>query len=185
MLTFLQGMNGKGYLSFIVDSHKFGNAASSGVATMLMTLGGLIMGIFFWRITKLLKKFTLFVGIIFNMLGFFILSIATSMPLIFIGSLIVGLGFGFLMPTSVLKITDASAKSATTFTNGLLMTFINSGTAIFPVILVSVGNVFHNSDGQFIFQFCSILLLIAAVIALILVFIPQKANEVSHPESIS
>lgn len=163
-----------GYLSFVVDSHHLGNAASTGVATMLMTVGSIIMGIVFGKLTKVLKRYAMVVALIGNIIGFFTLSSATSIIHIFIGAFFIGLGFGFLMPLATMKVTDASSKSAITFSNGLFMTFVNIGTAVSPTILVAVGNIFKNSDGQFIYLFCSISLAVAAVISLILAFLPQK-----------
>lgn len=168
-----------GYLSFVIDSNKLGNSATTGIAMMLMTLASIIMGLLFAKILKLLKRYAMFVAIMVNALGFFFLSIASSLVLIFIGAALIGLGFGFLMPLSTMQVTDSVPKSAATFANGMFMTFINVGTAISPPILVAVGNAFNNSDGQFIYKVCAAVLVAGAVLSAIRATMPEKAKEMA------
>lgn len=163
-----------GYLSFVVENHNLGNSASTGLATMLMTATSMVMGFGFGKLVKLFKKFSVFVAIIVNAIGFFTLSSATSMGMIILGAVLIGIGFGFIMPLGIMKVTEAAPKSAATFANGLFMTFINIGTAISPALLVLIGKIFSNTDGKFIYLVCSIGLIVGAVIALGLVFAPKK-----------
>lgn len=154
-----------GYLSFVIENHHLGNATTTGVATMLMTAASLIMGFVFRALTMALRKFNVFVALGINFVGFLLLSMASSAGIVFIGAIIIGCGFGFIMPTSIMKVTEASDKSEATFSNGLLMTFLNIGTAVSPTLLQAIGNRFNNTDGKFIYLICSIGLAIATIIA--------------------
>lgn len=165
-----------GYLSFVIDENKLGNAAASGLASMLMTLASIFMGILFGKLIKRLKGLATFFSIIPNAIGYFFLANATNMAMIFIGSICIGLGFGFLMPLATMKLNDSVPKAAAAFANGLFMTFINIGTAISPTILILVGKIFHNESGQFIYLFCGIVLSAASVIALIMSLVAGKAS---------
>ncbi len=172
-----------GYLSFVVDSHKLGDAASTGLATMIMTVMSMVSGVLFARIIGLLRQFSAFVALLLNAVGFFLLSIATDMSLIFAGAAFIGLGFGLLMPYGTMKVTDAAPKSAATFANGLYMTFVNLGTAASPTILVTIGSVFGNPDGQFIYRVCAIVLVVAAVIAVGVAFVVNQRKPGAVPAS--
>lgn len=166
-----------GLLSFVVDGRGFGNAASTGIANMLMTAASLVMGLFFGLFTRIFKKFNLILGILLNVIGFGLLAFASNMAHIFIASLIIGVGFGIVLPTAVMKVTDASPKSQETFSNGLLMTFVNIGTAVSSGLLVVIGNIFGNNDGQFLYRIMAIALLIGMVISIVLAFVKPAASK--------
>lgn len=163
-----------GYLSFIIDTRNLGDSKASGLATMLMTLGALIMGILFGKLVRFFKRYTLFVALVGNFLGFCLLAWSTTLVHVFIGSTFVGLGFGLLMPFAMMRLNEASDRSALNFSNALFMTFINIGTAAAPKILVTIGEIFNNPDGQFIFAFCAGCLAVAAILILINIWIPNK-----------
>ncbi len=156
-----------GYLAFIVDASGLGDAKVSGLATMLMTLGALIMGLSFGQIVRFMKSYALFLALILNAAGFGILSVANSLGELFAGSFIVGLGFGLLMPYAMMRLNEASDRAAVNFSNALFMTAVNIGTAAAPKILVAVGQIFGNEDGQFIFHICTICMFGSAVIYLV------------------
>lgn len=156
-----------GYLSFVIDQKQLGDAAASGFASMLMTLASIVMGVLFGKMVRLLKGLALFVSLIPNVIGFYLLSSANNFGVIMIGAICIGLGFGFLMPLATMKLNDSVPKAATSFANGLFMTFLNVGTALSPTILVFIGKSFNNEDGQFIYLVCAIALAVAAVIALV------------------
>lgn len=168
-----------GYLAFIIDSKGFGDASASGVATMLMTLFSIFMGIIFGKLVLTIQKFILPLSLLANAIGFFILSIAPSLVIIFVGAIFVGMGFGLLMPFGTMKVTDAAPKKAATFANALFMTFVNVGTAISPTITVLIGKVFQNDDGQFIFLVCALALGVATIFTLVKSLLFQKKSQVA------
>ena len=157
-----------GYLSFVVEARQLGDAAITGLATMVMTLMSMITGLFFGKLVRLFQRFSFLVGVGLNAIGFFLLSTANVIGLIFLGAAFIGLGFGFIMPYGTMKATDAVPKAAATFANGMFMTFINVGTAVSPLLLIQIGNLFQNPDGQFIYRFCAICLAVAGLVSLVL-----------------
>ncbi len=145
-----------GYLSFVLDSHALGDSKATGVATMLMTLCALIAGGMFGKVVHKIGRYALLISLFANALGFFLLAVATSLPIIFAGSIFIGFGFGMLMPYGTMLVNEAADESSVHFANGLYMTAVNVGTALSPKILVSIGALFKNSDGQFIYLVCGI-----------------------------
>jgi predicted MFS family arabinose efflux permease len=169
-----------GFISYVVA--KFGgNAAQSGLASMVMTLCSLIMGILFSGVLKLLKRATLPIILILNVVGYYVLSQSTGFGMIVVGAAVVGLGFGLLMPYGTMRIMEAAPKSAASFANGMYMTFINIGTAISPAILAVIGTTFdHKDDGQFIWFVSAILLAVGALISIVMAFTSKGTNTVNE-----
>jgi len=168
-----------GYLAFVIDSKQLGDAKASGFATMLMTVASLIMGLSFGKIVQVLKRYSLTLSILLNVAAYFILATAGTIGAIFAGSFILGLGFGFLMPYSCMALNNFSDKEALNYSNGLFQVAVNVGSALGPVVLVTMGKVFGNSDGQFIFQCCAIAMAIAAVLNIIWLFATFKKTDVT------
>lgn len=163
-----------GYISYVVEEVG-GTPAQSGLATMVMTLLSLIMGLVFAKTLRALNRGTLVISILANAIGYFVISAATTYLAIVLGSALIGAGFGLLMPYGVLRVNEASPASARTFANGLIMTFINVGTAISPFLLAMVGTAFHRvNDGRFIWFVGAILLIVATVISILGLFVDKK-----------
>jgi MFS family permease len=129
-----------GFISYVVEKVG-GNAAGSGLASMVMTALSLVMGIIFAKVLDIFKKITLPLILFANVIGFFILSQANSFGIIILGAAFVGVGFGLLMPYGTMRVIEAAPKSSATFANGMYMTFVNVGTAISPAILAIIGTV--------------------------------------------
>lgn len=166
-----------GYIAFVIDENHYGDAKAAGFATMLMTLASMLVGLSYGKILELLKRITLLVAILLNVAGFLVLAQASGIIQILVGSFILGMGFGLLMPYSVTMINTYSDETAYNYSNGLLMVAVNIGTAIGPVCLVTVGEIFGNPEGQFIFKFSASCMAIAGVFALIWLFIPRKVSQ--------
>ena len=162
-----------GYLAFVIDSKGLGNAASTGLATMVMTAVSMVAGVIYSRFVTLLRKAALPIILLVNVIGYYVLSAAASFPVILIASVFIGLGFGLLMPYGTSKVTNAAPPAAAAFANGLYMTATNVGTALSPTILVAVGKGFNNPDGQFIFYCCSIALAAGLIISIVLSLIKK------------
>ena len=163
-----------GYLAFVIDSKGLGNAASTGFATMVMTATSMVAGVIYSRFVIMFRKAALPIIMLVNVIGYYILSAATSFPIILVASVFIGLGFGLLMPYGTSKVTAAAPPTAAAFANGLYMTATNVGTALSPTVLVAVGKGFNNSDGQFIFFCCAVALVAGLVISIVLSFIKKK-----------
>lgn len=163
-----------GYIAFVIDENHYGDAKTAGLATMLMTLGSMLMGLSYGKVLELLKRMTLFVSIILNIAGFMILAQSSGIIHIFVGAFILGTGFGLLMPYAVTLINTYSDEAAYNYSNGLLMVAVNIGTAFAPAVLVTVGKVFGDSGGQFIFKFCAMCMVLAGVLSLIWLFVPSR-----------
>ena len=165
-----------GYLAFVIDQKGLGDASASGFATMLMTVASIVMGIIFGKLVIKLNKLVLPLSLIANAIGFLLLAIANAFAVIILGAIMIGIGFGLIMPYGTMKVTDAAPQKATTFANGLFMTFVNVGTAVSPSVTVLIGNIFSNDSGQFIYMLSAGVLFIATVVALIMVFAGAKTK---------
>ena len=163
-----------GFVAYVVQEVG-GNASQSGLATMLMTVFSLISGLIYAKVIHILKKASLPLFLLLNVIGFYLLSQAGGLGMIIVGAAFVGLGFGLLMPFGTMRIINAAPESAGSFANGMFMTFVNVGTAISPALLALIGTAFgRKDDGQFIWFVASIVLAIGVAISIVLAFTGSK-----------
>lgn len=166
-----------GFISYVV-AQLGGNAAQAGIAQTIMTFLSLVVAIFFAPITKALKKASVPIILLINLVGFFVISQASSIGVVMLGSAFIGMGFGLLMPYGTARVMDAAPASSKTFANGLYMTFVNVGTAVSPFLLAAILGVFGKeaNDGQFIWLTCAILLAVGTIISIILAITSKKTQ---------
>jgi MFS family permease len=159
-----------GYLSFLVEVRQLGDAGVSGIAQTTNTVGSLLIGFVFVYYSKASKKFNVFVSLLINAVGYLILSFATSVPMLYVGGFLGGLGFGTLMPTAMGLMYERAPKSSVTTGTGFIYLALTLGTGL--------GGLFWgliSQDPIQIYLFVGIALIVAAVIALIMaLFIKYK-----------
>jgi len=172
-----------GYISYVMTGFVGGDfavgAQTAGLAQMLMTAGSLVTGLIFAALTKSLKKVALPFYILVNIAGFAIVALAPGIPVVMIGSVVIGLGFGLLLPFGTLRILEAAPVTAKSFANGMYMTFVNIGTAISPLVLAAVIALAGKDDftgGQFIWLVSAIVLAGGFVISVIVALSVRKQN---------
>ena len=173
-----------GFISYVVTFNFFGadfakGAPIAGLAQMAMTAGSLITGFCFAALTKGLKKVALPLYILLNIVGFGLVAYAPSLPLIFVGSVVIGLGFGLLLPYGTMKIMGEAPATGKSFANGMYMTFVNIGTAVSPVILGAILAIAGKDDftgGQFIWLVAAVALAVGFVISVIMTLATKKQS---------
>jgi len=90
---------------FMKEQH-IGIAESAGTVISVFMIAGFIAGLLLSYLQHMLKKYTILVGVGVMALGYAILSLAYSMPLVITGSGLVGFSFGVLFPSFIILITN-------------------------------------------------------------------------------
>ena len=74
------------------------DASVAGMVTTLFSLAGMLMGLVFGYVMRVLKKFTNTVGIILLAAGSVIMGLSANVPVLIIGSIIAGFSMSMVMP---------------------------------------------------------------------------------------
>ncbi|AOY74761.1 MFS transporter [Clostridium formicaceticum] len=161
--------------AMVITEEGLGNAASAGIAITLMTVGGLIAGIFFGKILQCLKKFVIPLSAVLTGIGFFMLSYPQGLNLMLIASIIIGIGFGTTMPAVMIKTSMVAPKSATTLAIAVVTSAMSLGQFISPFVLSFVEMLFAANTGRFSFVFAGFGILAGGLVLCLLVLRPEKA----------
>jgi MFS family permease len=97
--------------SVAIVMNGYGDSGTSGISLTGYTAGGLIGGILFGFVVKFFKRFTLPMGYLVAAIGFVLALVATNAMMIIVGTFIVGLSMGMIIPGSYEKIQKAAPAS--------------------------------------------------------------------------
>lgn len=144
-----------------------GGAAVASMITMVNTLGGIIGGTIFARISKALKyqieTFTLaIVGV-----GFLIAYFIPNIIALIIGSILIGFGFAMFNAAGTLLLSWNTSAETNAFTVSVYLALINFGASISPIAVNSCAGLFGGSVGVK-YLFSGIVILVIMVYSAIL-----------------
>lgn len=155
-------------LSIIISEHKLGNSTFAGTSLTIFYGGGILSGLMFGKILKLLRWHTVGVTLGIIGLGFVLISHASSIGIILFSSLLIGMGFAIILPYTVLSIYATVSAHAITMANAVFLSIINVGAFLSPFVYSLVERIFDNQSGSFVFLFTAICLFIGSSIAFLL-----------------
>lgn len=84
--------------SVLVMTSGLGSPADGGTGLSLLSVSALIVSALYKQLSDAFKKFTAPVGIILTAAGFYIVGSAGSLAIANVGALVIGMGFGIIMP---------------------------------------------------------------------------------------
>lgn len=128
---------GLGYMTFMTTisiytaSLGFQNAS---LFTSTCSLGCILTGLLLPKLLKALGKFSFPVSMLFGSLGLLIISQSSSKGMLIAGSLILGLGFGFIIPAGFTMIPERVSPAAVTMAMSLYVASFTSSSFVCPYI---------------------------------------------------
>lgn len=127
-------------LALLVEQNGLGDSGTTGLATTIGQLGGLIAGLLIGRLTKFAANHLMMIGFIIEGTALLIIGMATSLPELFIGCFLTGVGLSvyyaqapflvtilekpYLIPLGIAAMTTANALGG--FASPVLVNAINS-----------------------------------------------------------
>ena len=139
-------------LAMFVEGNSFGDASTSGVAISVVTAFGFIAGMTYGRVKLFLKSF--FPVVLFGLmaLGYTLLSQSMSLPQVLVAASIIGLGFGWTMPTLVTGAIQVGGKGEGVQVMAIVSSMIFLGQFLSPIVLDSMGELWGNPSARFTYS---------------------------------
>lgn len=155
------------FMPFTMKYYKFSSTAV-GVATAAYFLGISITGFLLTYIISILKQYTLHVAIFTCAVGLFMIGIFHTLPVYFVGILLIGLGYGVLQPIIFDKTTYLAPnedKSTAYFAYVLTGNYV--ALAIVPFVVKLGSIIFDDKSTNFAYLLNTGILLLLLIIAVI------------------
>ncbi|NCB74348.1 MAG: MFS transporter [Clostridia bacterium] len=167
-------------IAFLIEKNSLGNPATSGMVITAMTLGGLLVSLFFGKLLPLLKRYLIAAAMCVTAIGFMLLSMAQSIALVYVGAVFIGFGTGFVLPYCMLNITFKAPKAAVPLSIAIGLSFINIGSFASPFLFKLIGTLSGNTTVKFSFLVTAVFFAVALVIAILAALAPKKQQMVQQ-----
>ncbi|ETY72928.1 MFS transporter [Lactiplantibacillus fabifermentans] len=151
-------------LALLLTTNGYGSATDASNIISLMSVGGMLAGFSFGAIFKLVRQYTIPFSLVLMALGFCCLTIANSVVLAGIGSVLVGVAFSLFVPYLFNQVSIVSPAGSATLSTSLLLVGSNLGSSMSPYGLALLSKLSGTTAVNGIFMVGGILLAIMAVV---------------------
>ncbi|MCH4160232.1 MFS transporter [Bifidobacterium sp.] len=149
--------------SSIVSTNGLGSMEQSSRILSVMTFCGMLMGFVFGAINKVLKQYTLTVGIVLMAVGSILVYSSQSFIVLSIGALLAGIAYPVMVAYTFNKISDVCAPDSSTLSTAVVLVGCNLGAFLAPYGL-KLSSAIMGSDSLTVpFLLYAIVLLLIAV----------------------
>lgn len=151
-------------IALYLEQNNLGGAALAGTIVSFATVGGMITSFLLVQIQSLFKKFVIPAMLLSMGIAFILLTFTQSVPVVILSVCLVGFGQGTLFPIIVLKTLDSIPNHQSDQALALTTTFTFSGQFISPIVLDSMGRIFHQSNIRFQYGMLAVIIVMIVVI---------------------
>src|SRR5690606_36325016 len=95
-------------ISIIIQTEGLGNATEAGLAISLFTTGTLITGFIFGKLRSVIPNLIVPFGVLLTATGILWCSAVGSLPMIFVASVLGGMGLGLVLPGVLARVSELS-----------------------------------------------------------------------------
>ncbi|MBR3308325.1 MAG: MFS transporter [Lachnospiraceae bacterium] len=133
-------------LSFLLVEKGIGTAADTGLALSVYAFGGLLTGLIYGKIDRFLGTWKLPLSMFLLAAMFFITTLAQSMPVIYIGGFIGGVGLSLFFPQIILYTGLSVEPAVIPVAVSLLTCFQNLGQILCPYAINPLATMLSNES---------------------------------------
>jgi MFS family permease len=163
-------------ISVVIQSENLGTATQAGMAISVFTFGTLLIGFLFGRVKHLMPQSYLPFAVFLTGVGMMICYYSHSLSMIFVGSIIGGIGMGIGIPGVFARIAEATPKNSSTSYVGLAVAAQGIGGIMGPFIFGMILDVLSKDIGRFPLLISGVGLFALALVWLVLVKMTKPAS---------
>lgn len=164
MLAFITFYSIPTNIALLLSSKNIGNPETSGYIISILTLFAFLSGMFFEKLLKAFKSYISVFSFILMTIGLVLLAMSTSLVLMYFSVILIGFGFGCVVPNGMFQASKCVHKKHTALAISIIATSIYIGEFISPIILdyiakaLRLNNLIGSFYGAAILAFLSILI---------------------------
>lgn len=125
--------------SMLINDRSLGDASTAGFGLSVFQVAAIIAALVFGTVYKTFKEFTLPVASAITAIGLLLIGSSGNILTFFIGSYLAGTGFSLCTPKIALDMFRSLNSSSQTFGIGVMMSFVNIGLFLSPILINLVG----------------------------------------------
>ncbi len=161
----------------VIKTEKLAKATMAGYILSVLSLSAMFAGLLLVLVMKVFGKLSMALAILLMGAGYYLLSGASTLWIIFVAVIVIGFGFGTIQPNIFLVVQKIAPPNARAFAMAVVGSSIFLGQFISPIIMKGVLTAFHKDSYQFQFLFLAIALGIAGIFGIIYSIFTRKKEE--------
>lgn len=166
-------------MALFLEQDGLGGSKIAGFVISFSTIGGLITSVTLVRLRSFFKDHLLAVSLAVMGVGFGIISLSYTIPLILLGVLFVGFGQGVLFPLINVKVLGNVSPTISDKVISIVSSMIYVGQFISPVVLQFVGELFDRPTIRFEYSVLGMSLILSVLIMILYkLFSKPRSQEV-------
>lgn len=172
-------------ISIVIQSEQLGNATEAGLAVSVFTFGTLLIGFFFGRIRSLVPAYCVPIAAALTGIGMYWCYISTSLIMIFVASLLAGIGMGVFIPGVFARVSELSnLKKGISFV-GFVVAGQGLGGICGPFIFEVIMNALGKEVGRFPLLITAVGLIGLGVVMTVFILLDRgsKNVDIEHAET--
>ena len=123
------------HISLFVANTGMGTAAQSGLSYSIVNICGFFGGLLFGVLSKWGKEWMLGISVAVTTGGFFLIGMSENLPMLYFGSVWIGVGLSWFLPQTQLMIGGAVPREQSTYAYGVNGAISNAGQFLSALIL--------------------------------------------------
>jgi MFS family permease len=159
--------------SFVIVQEHMGNSVNAGFVFTIATIGGVVSGIVFGKVSDIFKKFTGALGVGFMAICFVIFGFTKSIVLYYITSFFFGISFAMILSFVFVVTANKVSKTSTTMWFSILSCIQGLGGFCSSFILVPISRAI---GGVSLYRTTFIFSAVSLIIGFIFIFIYTLKN---------
>lgn len=133
-------------LSMYIQSRGFGTTEFAGILTSINAFIGFFVGLFFAKMSRIFKDFTLSAGLLLAAAALFIIGLAPTSMLLLLGSILFGIGTSLIYPAFLTKLYKDMPPQHLVVGVGMFSVGSNLSQFFSPFLINPIAELFNNGE---------------------------------------
>lgn len=163
-------------MAIFIGENGLGDSTIAGLAISLATGSGFIAGITYARVKRALERILPVFLCGLMAVGYFLLSLASTLPAVLLAVMVVGLGLGWSMPTLFIGATKAGGEGKGVQTMSIVSSLAFLGQFMSPVVFDMIGELSGNVSINFTYQSNAVFFMIFFIVNILFICTSRPGN---------
>lgn len=151
-------------MSIFIQSEKLGDASIVGYILSIINIIAFVAGIMFIKIINTLKNNTVIFSCSAMLIGYILLSSASSIIILSLSMVFIGIGLGILLPLIFFTTSKSTAPENCTFALACVSSSMFLGQFLSPILVDLLSNIMGSTSIRFAFQFSAGICLVGIIV---------------------
>ena len=172
-------------IALLIENRNLGNSETSAILITLVTLFAFFSAMSFGRVLRIFKETLILISFIIIAIGLIVLISANTFTFMGLGVILVGVGFGLIVPYSLYYASKCVHNKHTSLAITIVTTSIYVGEAICPIVLDDIAKFLNLGNVIGSFYAAEVLAIVAIIFSIVIIMLSKIKKSGTNQKSIN